>query len=616
MSTQRTNWRPGLGAIAEDGLVRFSVWAPRPKEVRLLVKTEDGEREVFLEHDGEVWAAQEEGLAPGGRYAYLLDGEGPFPDPCSRSQPDGVHGWSAIDEPGAFDWGDDGWRPPKFEDLVIYECHIGTLTPDGTFDAAIGQLPRLKALGVTAIEVMPVAAFPGRWNWGYDGVALSAPCEVYGGPEGLRRLVDAAHGAGIAVILDVVYNHFGPDGNYTGLYSEQYLTGRHKTPWGAAINFDGPGSEHVRQFFFENLAHWVTEYHADGFRFDATHAIFDDSAEHILSELSRRIEAVTADRPRPYLIAESHENDVRYLKPRDEGGFGFDAVWADDFHHAVRTALTGESEGYLRGFDGDISTIGRTIEQGFFYEGQFDTGFEGQRGTQARTRPWPQFVYCIQNHDQVGNRAYGQRLHHTVGRDNVFAATMLLLLLPQTPLLFQGQEFLSAAPFMYFTDHEPELGRLVTEGRRNEFRGFRAFQDETIREHIPDPQDPKTFERSKLDLDRGRFGMGALAEAYHRELLTLRHSDPVLCAFREARLPIEVATHGRALVARLASPAGGRFIIVNFGEACTAPLEGRTQVLLHSDEPRFGGAGRAIEATSASIALPARCAAFLALDDE
>jgi maltooligosyltrehalose trehalohydrolase len=609
--TAPPGWQPTLGAIVHGDDVSFSVWAPRPREVRLLVRSDGGERELRMDRDGEMWHASVPGLQAGDRYAYLLDGQGPFPDPCSRSQPEGVHEWSEIVDPAGFGWTDGDWQRRDFADLVIYEAHIGTLTPGGTFDTARDQLPRLASLGVTAVEVMPVAAFPGRWNWGYDGVDLFAPFAGYGGPDGMRRFVDAAHAARLAVILDVVYNHFGPDGNYTGLYSNTYLTERHQTPWGAAINFDGPGSEHVREFYFENLAHWAIEYHIDGFRFDATHAIIDSSPEHILAELSRRIEQVTEGAGRPYLIAESHENDVRYLLPREQGGFGFDAVWADDFHHAVRTTLTGEREGYLRGFDREPATIGRTIEQGFLYEGQFDAGFEAERGTPARSQPWGQFVYCIQNHDQVGNRAYGQRLHHTVGRDNVFPAAMLLLLLPQTPLLFQGQEFLAAAPFLYFTDHNEELGTLVTEGRRGEFKAFRAFQDEAIRQHIPDPQDPRTFERSLLDLDRGQYGIGALAQEFYRALIDVRREDPVLRAFRAKRLPLHATAHGRALHVEFVCSEGRRSIIANFGEACEVHCTGRPEVLLHSAEARFGGPGHEPGVVQGAVRIPARSAAFL-----
>jgi len=614
MTGEADDWRPTLGAVVEGDVVRFTIWAPRPRELRLLVQGEDGERTLPMRREDDMWSCEVSGLAPGTRYAYLADGQGPFPDPCTRWQPDGVHGWSAVVDPRRFAWADGAWSPPPFDEVAIYETHIGTLTPEGTFDAALGQLPRLRQLGITAIEVMPVAAFPGRWNWGYDGVALFAPCQAYGGPDAFRRFIDAAHRSGLAIILDVVYNHFGPDGNYTGVYSNEYVTEAHQTPWGAAINFDGPGSRQVREFYFENLTHWVTEYHVDGFRFDATHAIIDGSDEHILAELSRRIEEVTQGRPRPYLIAESHENDVRYLLPRDKGGFGFDAVWADDFHHAVRTMLTGESEGYLRGFEGDPATVATAVTQGFVYEGQFDAGFGGTRGTRAREQPWSQFVYCIQNHDQVGNRAYGQRLHHTIGHDTVFAATLILLLVPQTPLLFQGQEFLAHSPFMYFTDHEPELGRLVTEGRRREFSGFGAFQDESIRRHIPDPQDPATFVRSKLDLDTGAYGMGELAAEFHRVLLELRRADGVLAAFRRERLPIESETFGNVMSLRLRSVAGSRTIVANFGDEAEVPIQQSGRLVLHSSEARFGGTGRAPELSGGRILLPPRTAAFIAHD--
>lgn len=607
-------WRLSLGALVTKNGASFRVWAPKPQQMTLLVKSDTRTTEHAMSRTGESWRADVAGVHAGDRYAYLVDGQGPFPDPCSRSQPDGVHGWSEIVDAAVFSWRDQAWKRPPFHELVIYEMHTGTFTPGGTFASAIAEFGRLRRLGVSAIEVMPVASFPGRWNWGYDGVALFAPFAGYGGPDGFRQFVDAAHRAGLAVILDVVYNHFGPDGNYTGIYSDNYVTSAHTTPWGEAINFDGPGSDHVREFYFENLAHWVSEYHIDGFRFDATHAIFDDSAQHILSELSGRIEALTGKEQRPYLIAETHENDVRYVTPRSEGGFGFDAVWADDFHHAIRTAITGEHEGYLRGFDGSTEGVAKTIRQGFAYEGEFDAGFGGPRGTAARGAGWPQFVYCIQNHDQVGNRAYGERLHHVAGRDVVFAATLCLLLLPQTPLLFQGQEFLASTPFLYFTDHEPALGALVTEGRRAEFKAFRAFQEASTRAHIPDPQDSQTFERSKLDLDRGRYGIGALAETFHRELLRLRREDAVLSAFRRQRLPLEAAADGRALVVTMSCPAGRRRLVMNLGERADVPLSGESTVLLHTAEARFGGNGDGPTRSGDTVTMPSRSAAFFACD--
>ncbi len=599
-----------LGAIAEAGGVRFRVWAPRPSSVELVLY--DGGRVLPMARDGEYWTAEVPGLRAGARYRYRLDGEGEFPDPCSRSQPEGVHGPSEVVDPSAFEWTDADWRRPEPSDLVIYECHIGTLTPEGTFEAAVGQLPRIVSLGFTAVEVMPVAAFPGRWNWGYDGVDLFAPSASYGGPEGFRRFVDAAHAEGLAVILDVVYNHFGPDGNYTGLFSERYTTPKYHTPWGDALNFDDTGSEHVRRFFVENVLHWLREYHVDGFRFDATFAIQDSSPVHVLAEISDTVRACSSG-PGPYLIAETHENDVRYLLPTSEGGYGFDAVWADDFHHAVRTLITGERDGYYADYAGTARELARVIRQGFLYEGQASPRTGRPRGTRAREQPWYQFVYCVQNHDQVGNRAFGQRLNVTASHADFLAASFLLLLLPQTPLVFQGQEFLASTPFLFFTDHEPELGRLVTEGRRREFGVFAAFADASLRELIPDPQAPETFYRSKLDLEEAEQGAGRLCSNLYSALLGTRATDPVLRSARRQRAELSATAHGKAVVVGIETREGRRGVVANFGDDAYVPFPGASgfEVALHTGEPRFGGSGTTPGLREDVLLIPRHSAALL-----
>lgn len=602
-----------LGAICHNNGTTFRVWAPKPHQVEVLVRPARGKatRHLMSEEDSAGYRLVTLPRASAGtRYGFLLDGEGPFPDPCSRSQPDGVHGLSEVVDPATFEWDDGGWKRRRFDDLVIYECHIGTFTPEGTFDAAIEQLPALRDLGVTAIEVMPVAAFPGRWGWGYDGVALFAPFAGYGGPDGFRRFVAAAHRAGLAVILDVVFNHFGPDGNYTGLFSDSYLSPKHETPWGRAINFDGRGADHVRRFFRENLLHWLDEYHVDGFRLDATHAIIDDSQRHILAELSDAVRA-RGEKPAPYLIAESHENDVGYLRPTKDGGCGFDAVWADDFHHAVRTLLLSEREGYLQGYDGSLKTLAKTLSQGFFYEGQVDPGYGGKRGTKARGVPWGSFVYHIQNHDQIGNHPFGERLPVSAALAEVRVASTLLMLLPQTPMLYQGQEWFTTRPFLYFSDHNEELGKLVTAGRRKEFAGFKAFNDARTRELIPDPQAPETFERSVLDHLEARVGSGALAWAFHKAVIALRQRDPVLKAYRRERLPLETAVHGDALIVGFASPRGRRWIVANFGRARAVPVPGATNIVFNSNDGHYGGRGIAPALERGTLNVPPRTAVFL-----
>ncbi len=596
-------WTPTLGALVGPDGVTFRVWAPRPQRVELILHLPDGDRVVQTARDGEYCVATVADAGPGTRYRYRLDGAGPFPDPCSRSQPEGVHGPSAVVAPAAFAWTDDDWVAPEFPDVVIYESHIGTLTPGGTFDAAIDQLARLRDLGITAIEVCPVASFPGRWNWGYDGVFPFAPAAPYGGPEGLRRFVDAAHAAGLAVILDVVYNHFGPDGNYTGLYAERYLTSKHKNPWGDSVNYDDVGSAEVRRFVVENLLHFVHEYHIDGFRLDATFAIIDESPRHILAEIADTLGERRRGARRPYLIAETPENDARYFLPTARGGYGFDAVWADDFHHGVRTILQPENQGYLADYAGTATELGESIARGFLVP----------KGVPASDESWSHYVFCIQNHDQIGNRAFGQRLNVTAAHADFLAASLLLLFLPQTPMLFQGQEFLASSPFLYFTDHNEELGRLVTEGRRQEFAAFKQFSDPAVRERIPDPQDPRTFARSKLDLDAASYGIGLLIQDLYRAALAIRADDPVLVAARRGRPTLRAESREEALLITIEAGGGRRILTVNFGDRVTFDEPGTTSLrpLLHTGETHYGGNGVAPQLRDGAIIVPGHSAALL-----
>jgi maltooligosyltrehalose trehalohydrolase len=602
-----------LGATVGTDGTQFRVWAPNADEVRLLF--EEGDRQEAMTRSPEgVWDAFVAGVGAGTRYGFAVDGNGPFPDPCSRSQPHGVHGFSETVDPEAFEWDDSNWQRPPFSELVIYEVHIGTFTNEGTFDAAIDVLPHLVELGVNALEVMPVAAFPGRWNWGYDGVALFAPFSGYGGPEGFCRFVDAAHRAGIAVILDVVYNHFGPDGNYAATLAPQFMNTSRSTPWGGSINFDGLHSQMVRSFFLQHVRQMLEEYHVDGLRLDATNEIYDESRPHILAEMADLVHAESPN-GRRYVIAETDENDVRYLRPANEGGYGFDAMWADDFHHVCRTVLQDDHESYYRGFPGTGAGIADTAAHGWWYRGQYDPRIERERGTQTDRVPWGSFVYCLQNHDQVGNRPFGARPTLTANEAALRAATLLLMLLPQTPMLFMGQEWNSVSTFLYFTDHHAELGEAVTEGRRAEFATFSAFRREGVRELIPDPQAEKTFLASKVDWEDARSGRGRLLFGYHRELLRLRREDPVLRAFRHERLPIEAEADGQFVTIWLRSEAGVRLIAVNLSGEKTVtvrtPESGR--VVVHSDEGRFAGFGRAVAVHEGVLELPRRTAAFVEL---
>lgn len=454
----------------------------------------------------------------GDKYVYLLDGDPlQIPDPVSRLLPDGVHGAAEIVDANAFRWSDEGWRGVPYRDYVIYELHIGTFTPEGTFDGAIGKLDYLKQLGITAVQIMPVAAFPGKRNWGYDGVSMYAVQESYGGPEGLKRFVDAAHRRGLAVVLDVVYNHLGNEGNYLGKFGP-YFTHKHTTPWGDAINFDDTECRHVREYVIENALYWIREYHIDGLRMDAVHAIKDDSPTHVIAELRDRVQQFAAEARREItLVAESDENSSRYVRARDKGGYGLNGVWSDDFHHAAHALFTGEHEGYYQDF-GSPEQLAKAINEGFVFQGEMFNFWKRPRGEKPGDMTLGGHVICIQNHDQVGNRALGERLAVLVPRGVRKLLAALLLLAPETPLLWMGQEYDEEHPFQFFTDYgDSTLKRAVSEGRRNEFKDFKSFGAA-----FPDPQDPATFERSKLNWQHTPEQQDMLH--WYQRLLCLRRS--------------------------------------------------------------------------------------------
>ena len=520
----QADWRPTLGAVPERGGTRIRVWAPDLTQVDLMVgEGRDDIRPLTPRIDG-YWTGWYNDLPAGTLYRYRLDG-GPegLPDPASRAQPQGVHGPSAVVDPTTFRWTDQTWTPPARHEISVYELHVGTFTPEGTFAAAANRLESLADLGVTTVELMPVADFPGDRNWGYDGVALFAPARCYGTPDDLRRFVDRAHALGLAVVLDVVYNHLGPDGNYLRTFASQYFTERHHTPWGAAVNLDAEASPHVRRFLIENACHWVHEYHMDGLRFDATHALIDDSPRHLVAELTDAVRASTGGRP-VWLVAEDHRNMASMLVPSAEGGWGLDGVWADDLHHQLRTHVAGDRDGYYADYAGSTPDIAATIRQGWFYTGQHSAHRGGLRGTSPAGLAPERFVVCVQNHDQVGNRAFGDRLHHTIDVSAWRAISALLLFLPEVPLLFMGQEWAASTPFLYFTDHNDALGRLVTEGRRAEFRHFEAFVDPARAATIPDPQAEATFARSRLAWNELQLEPHASVRRLYKALLELRRS--------------------------------------------------------------------------------------------
>ena len=520
-SIDRTaTWAPTLGAVPTKGGAQFTVWAPAADRVDVVFKHPGYSRTRALERlPNDCFTAWEPDVAHGTRYVFRVNGDREYPDPASRFQPDGVHGPSMFVDPHRFEWTDDGWRGAVRENLVVYELHVGAFTPEGTFAGVRSRLEYLASLGVTAIELMPIAEAAGRRNWGYDGVDLFAPSHHYGEPDDLRLLVDAAHRHGLAVMLDVVYNHLGPDGAYLSAFSPLYFTDRHASPWGLGVNLDGEGREQVRAFLIENALHWIAEYHVDGLRLDATHTLVDESATHFLGELSDRVRAAS-HRP-VILIAEDERNLAAIVEPRPRG-YGLDGVWADDFHHQVRRAVAGDSEGYFADFTGSARDLAATIRQGWFYTGQKTARSGERRGTDATGIDLRRMVICLQNHDQVGNRALGDRLHHAIDLGVYRAISALLLCAPETPLLFMGQEWVATSPFLFFTDHVEEIGRLVTEGRRSEFSEFSAFADEGARSRIPDPQDPTTFEASRLAWDEMSSPAHAGVLRLYRALIALR----------------------------------------------------------------------------------------------
>lgn len=533
-----------LGAIYQgDNRCRFCVWAPYAEKVE--VDIIDSGKRVSLVRDKQGYHyGIANGVAPGNLYYYLLDGDKKRPDPASRYQPEGVHGPSQVVDAGAFVWSDQCWFGLTRENLIVYELHIGTFSPEGTFDAVIPYLEELKELGITAIEIMPVAQFPGKRNWGYDGVGLYAVQNSYGGPEGLRRLVDACHKQGLAVILDVVYNHLGPEGNYLGDFGP-YFTDRYHTPWGKAINFDGPHSDDVRRFFIENTIYWLKEFHVDGFRLDAIHAILDLSAYPFLEELGKAVhrQAEQLGR-RVHVIAESDLNDARVIRPRVLGGYGLDAQWSDDFHHSLNSLLTGEQQGYYRDF-GKLSHLVKALRTGYVYTGQYSEFRRRRHGNIPEPYFPDQFLVFAQNHDQVGNRAGGERLSTLVSFSGLKLAASVVLLSPFIPLLFMGEEYGETAPFQYFTSHsDPELVKAVRKGRREEFAGF-AWEGE-----VPDPQDEDTFLRSCLNRGLRHQGKHRVLWELYRELIKLRRKLPVISCTGKENIDVMAWERERVLFVR------------------------------------------------------------------
>jgi maltooligosyltrehalose trehalohydrolase len=547
-----------IGARVSGATTFFTVWAPLAGRVELEL-LQPAERRLPMHEDAwGYWHAEAEAGARA-RYLYVLDGGRSYPDPASHFQPDGVHGPSAVVDHDSFSWTDQNWEGVVLDDYVIYELHVGTFTPEGSFDGIVSRLPELLELGVTAVELMPVAQFPGSRNWGYDGVFPFSVQNSYGGPGGLKRLVDACHAAGLSLVLDVVYNHLGPEGNCLARFGP-YFTDAYSTFWGEALNFDREFSAEVRNYFVQNMMHWFERYHVDALRLDAVHAIFDQSAKHLLRELAEAARDCSARRGRHHLlIAESGLNDPVVVRPRDLHGYGIHAQWSDDFHHALHTLLTGEHDGYYEDF-GSPAQLCTAMEKGFSYTWQYSAYRKRFYGAEPEGVEGKRFVVCSQNHDQVGNRFDGRRLTGLVSFEALKLAAATVLLSPFIPLLFMGEEYGENAPFLYFISHgDPDLVQAVREGRKREFE---AFEGEAV---FPDPQAEESFLRSKLRWEKRNRGTHGVLRALYRELLRLRSVVPALSALdRDA---VRACHRGRVIAVRRKHGEGDSLMIMNFYQA-------------------------------------------------
>jgi maltooligosyltrehalose trehalohydrolase len=561
------------------------------------------------------------GIVAGDLYRFRLDtDERLYADPASRFQPDGPHHASRVEDPGAYAWQDTEWRGRGIEGRVLYEMHVGTFTAEGTWAAAAEKLPHLASLGIDLVEMMPVADFPGRFGWGYDGVNLFAPSRLYGEPDDLRRFVDQAHRLGIGVILDVVYNHLGPDGNFLSCFAPSYFTDRYETEWGAAINFDGEGSAEVRRFFIENAAYWIEEFHFDGLRLDATQSIFDESRPHVIQEIVEAARAAAMGRA-IVVIGENEPQHTALVRPPADGGYGLDALWNDDLHHSAMVAVSGRNEAYYADHAGEPQEFVAAAKYGYLFQGQVYAHQGQRRGTAGLDLPPAAMVTFVQNHDQVANSDCGLRFNLLGHPGAARAITAYLLLAPGTPMLFQGQEFWSSSPFFYFCDHEPELAGLVREGRREFLTQFPTIDtDAEVQARLVDPGEESTFQRSKLDWAECERNVAAVA--LHRDLVALRRSDPVFS--RQNRGGLDGAVIGRdSFVLRFFGEGGDdRLLMVNLGrdfarrsipDPLVAPPQGRSWSLLWSSErPAYGGHGTPEVETLSGWRLPAYSAVILA----
>jgi len=556
--------------------------------------------------------------APDMLYRYRLDGKNSYPDPVSRFQPDGPHGPSQIVDSDEFGWTDENWRGIGLAGQIVYEMHIGTFTREGTWNAATVELESLAQLGVTVLEIMPVADFSGAFGWGYDGVDLYAPTRLYGTPDDFRRFVDRAHGIGLAVVLDVVYNHFGPEGAYFKEFAPDYFTDRYENEWGMAINFDGKNAPSVREFITANAAYWISEFHIDGLRLDATQQICDSTSPHVLAEITRCAREAAHGRA-IVVIAENEPQHVKLVRPVEQGGYGMDGLWNDDFHHSAMVAATGRSEAYYTDYRGTAQELVSALKWGYLYQGQHYSWQKQRRGTPAFGVSPATFITYIQNHDQVANSGSGLRLDRLTSPGRYRALTALLLLGPATPMLFQGQEFAASSPFLFFADHTAKLAQAVRKGRAEFLSQFRSLATPEMQRLVPDPADRATFERCKLDFNERE----AHCEVYalHCDLLRLRRTDPVFSQPRAGSFDGAILGSAAFLIRWFDDQKGDRLLVVNLGadlhlsiapEPLLAPPEGeRWEILWSSENPKYGGAGTAALETEEGWRIPAHAAVVL-----
>jgi maltooligosyltrehalose trehalohydrolase len=594
----------------------FRVWAPLRQKVEVV--TSKGVFSMQRESDGYFSGSFKE-VTPGTRYRYRLDGTDEFPDPASRYQPEGPHGPSVVVDASAFRWTDGGWKGRSITGQILYELHIGTFTPEGTWGAAADQLPALAKTGITVVELMPVAEFSGEFGWGYDGVNWYAPSHLYGSPDDMRRFVDRAHSLGIAVILDVVYNHLGPDGNYTSQFSSDYVTSKYSTDWGEAINYDGPNSGPVRDFVSGNAAYWIDEFHLDGLRLDATQNIYDDSDNHIIAEIGRAVRKAAGGRD-TIIVAENEPQHTNLVRPPEQGGYGLDGLWNDDYHHSAVVALTGRSEAYYTDYRGTPQEFVSAMKYGYLYQGQFYKWQQQRRGTPAFGLPKSAFVTFLENHDQVANSALGKRMHQLASPALHRAMKALTILGPGTPMLFQGEEFDASAPFLFFADLPEWLVEPVRKGRREFMAQWRSIASSTMSSRLADPASRKTFEACKLNLSERE--KNAAAFRFSCDLISLKRKDPVLSAVPACPMDGAVLSD-RAFVLRYFCPTGDdRLLVLNLGidlhldpspEPLLAPPEGcEWESVLCTEDPEYGGSGAPkYDDGSLNWTLPGHAAALL-----